>query len=267
MTKINIPYKEAIPGKYERYLGPYLYEPYAIYTTGLIKGSPQSILELAAGTGRVTRHIAERIGNQARLIATDINQSMLDIARKQVVAGNVDYLVADTQDLPFPENSFDCVICQFGFMFLPDRQKGFNEALRVLKPGGQFIFTTWDKAENNITLSISQQTVIGYLKTAPPPFYARPYSMHDPVELQNHLTTAGFSSAAIERVALYGECPSAMDAAIGFVEGNAIVHEILNEGIELLDSIKAEIVKKINAQVSIDPVRSKLNAWVGEAFK
>lgn len=267
MTKINIPYKEAIPGKYERYLGPYLYEPYAIHTTGMIKGSPKLVLELAAGTGRVTRHIAEKIGNEAKLIATDINQSMLDIARKQVAATNVEYLVADTQDLPFPENSFDCVICQFGFMFLPDRQKGFNEARRVLKPGGQFLFTTWDKAENNITLSISQQTVISHLKAAPPPFYARPYSMHDPVELQNHLTATGFSNATIERVALYGECPTAMDAAIGFVEGNAIVHEILNEGTDLLDTIKAEIVNKINAQVSNDPVKSKLSAWVGEAFK
>lgn len=267
MTEINIPYKEAIPGKYERYLGPYLYEPYAIYTAGMIKNSPQFVLELAAGTGRVTRHIAEKIGNHAKLIATDINQGMLDIAMKQVDATNVEYLVADSQDLPFPENSFDCVICQFGFMFLPDRQKGFNEAMRVLKPGGQFIFVTWDKAENNITLSISQQTVISYLKDAPPPFYARPYSMHDPVELQNHLTVAGFLNAKIERVALYGACPTAMDAAIGFVEGNAIIHEILKEGVDLLDTIKAEIVERINSQVSIDPVKSKLHAWVGEAFK
>jgi len=267
MTEINIPYKKAIPGKYERYLGPYLYEPYAIYTRDRIKGSPQFVLETAAGTGRVTKHIAEKIGDQAKLIATDINKSMLDIAMKQVNASNVEFLIADSQNLPFPDSSFDCVVCQFGFMFLPDRQKGFNEAWRVLKPGGQFIFVTWDKSENNITLSISQQTVLKYLKGSPPAFYARPYSMHNPAELQNHLTVAGFTNAIIERVILYGECPSAMDAAIGFVEGNAIIHEILSEGKDLLDTIKAEIVKKINSQVSIDPVRSELSAWVGEAFK
>ena len=136
-----------------------------------------------------------------------------------------------------------------------------------MKPGGQFIFVTWDKAEHNITLHISQQTVINFLKEVPPPFYARPYSMHDPLELHNHLTVAGFSRATIERISLYGECPSAMDAAIGFAEGNAIIHEILKYGMDFLNTIKAEIVKKINAQVGTDPIRSKLSAWVGEAFK
>jgi hypothetical protein len=137
----------------------------------------------------------------------------------------------------------------------------------VLKPGGQFIFVTWDKPENNMTLHISQQTVIQYLKHSPPPFYARPYSMSDPVELKNHVTLAGFTNSTIERITLFGECPSAMDAAIGFVEGNSIVHEILSYGPELLQTIKERIVEKINAQVSKDPVRSELNAWVGEAFK
>jgi len=267
MTEINIPHKEAIPSKYESYLGPYLYEPYAIYTKGRIKGSPKNVLEMAAGTGRVTKHIAEKIGDEAKLIATDINPNMLSIAKKQVNATNIEFLVADSQNLPFPDNSFDCVICQFGFMFLPNKQKGFNEAWRVLKPGGQFIFVTWDKAENNRTLNVSQQTVIHYLKDAPPPFYARPYAMHDPVELRNYLTVAGFPSSTIERVTLFGECPTAMDAAIGFVEGNSIIHEILKDGMELLDTIKAEIVEKINSQVSIDPVKSELNAWIGEAFK
>lgn len=267
MTEINIGYKEAIPAKYERYLGPYLYEPYAVYTTGMIRGNPRMVLELAAGTGRVTRHIAGKIGNMAKLIATDINPGMLDIAKREAGFENVEFMVADTQDLPFSDNSFDCVICQFGFMFLPDRQKGFNEALRVLKPGGQFIFVTWDKAENNITLYISQQTIIRHLKEPPPPFYARPYSMHDPEELRNHLTVAGFSKFSLEKVALTGVCPSAMDAAIGFAEGNAIVHEILKQGKNLLEEVKAKIVEQINEQVGSDPVKSNLSAWVGEAFK
>jgi SAM-dependent methyltransferase len=267
MQENKFSFKESIPGIYERYLGPYIFEPYAVYIAGRIKDAPKLVLEIAAGTGRVTRHIAEKIGKEAKLIATDINPGMLDIAREQVKASNVEFLVADAQDLPFEDNSVDCVICQFGYMFLQGRQKGFNEARRVLKPGGQFLFVTWDKAKNNITYYISHQTVVRFLKDPPPPFFGRPYSMDDPAELQSHLTVAGFTNATIEKITLEGESPSALDIATGFVEGNAIINEILKEGPELLQTIKTTIASKINREVSKDPVRSELNAWVGEAFK
>ena len=123
MTEINIPYKEAIPGKYERYLGPYLYEPYAIYTKNRIKGSPKIVLEMAAGTGRVTRHIAEKIGNEAKLIATDINPNMLKIARKQVAATNIEFLVADSQDLPFSDNSLIVLFASLDLCFCRTNKK------------------------------------------------------------------------------------------------------------------------------------------------
>jgi ubiquinone/menaquinone biosynthesis C-methylase UbiE len=256
-----------IPGKYEQYLGPYIFEPYAVYIAERIKGSPQNVLEIAAGTGRVTRHIANRIGQQAKLVATDINPDMLEIARQNAEAIQVEYQTADAQKLPFADNSFDCVLCQFGYMFLPERQKGFNEAWRVLKPGGQFLFVTWDRAENNSTLYISQQVVKQFLKEPPPPYYGRAYSMFDTDELRSHVTMAGFSTATIEKVTLHGESPSALDIAKGFTEGNSIVHEILKEGPELLQLIQTTIAQKIHEQVSKDPVRSELNAWIGEAFK
>ena len=253
---------------YERYLGPYLYEPYAIYVTKRIKNSPQQVLEIGAGSGRVTKHLSETIGLKAKLTAIDINPNMLDIARQRVDAINVDFQVADAQALPFPDDSFDCVICQFSFMFLPDKQKGFNEAWRVLKPGGQFLFLTWDKAEKNITLHISQQTIIQYLKTEPPAYFGRAYSaMNNPEELKSYTKVAGFENVTIEKITLEGQSPTAMDAAIGFVEGNSIIKEILKEGPELLQTIKNTIVSRINQQVCKDPVCSQLNAWLGEAFK
>jgi ubiquinone/menaquinone biosynthesis C-methylase UbiE len=253
---------------YERYLGPYLYEPYALYITNKIKGRPARVLEIGCGTGRLTNHLAKKLGPYANVVAMDINPAMLEVAKQKVDAGNIEFQVADAQNLPYPDNSFDFVVSQFSFMFLPEKQKGFNEAWRVLKPGGQFLFVTWDKAENNITLHISQQTILHFLNTPPPPFFGRAYSsMNNPDELKLYAETAGFENVTIQKVTLEGESPTAMDAAIGFVEGNAIIHEILKEGTELLSAIENAIVKKINEQVSKDPVRSKLNAWVGEAFK
>lgn len=268
MSDKKIAFSNTIPGVYERYLGPYLYEPYAVYVTNRIKGSPKQVLEIGAGSGRLTRNIAEKIGLHAKLTAIDINPGMLEVAKEMVHAANVEFQVADAQALPFPDHSFDFVVCQFGFMFLPDKQKGFNEAWRVLKPGGQFLFVTWDKAENNITLHISQQTILQLLKATPPPFFGRAYSsMNNPEELRAFTKTAGFEKATIEKVTLQGKSATAMEAAIGFVEGNAIIHEILKEGPELLQTIKETIVARINECVGADPIHSELNAWLGEAFK
>ena len=152
--------------------------------------------------------------------------------------------------------------------FWPEKQKGFNEAFRVLRPGGQFLFLTWDKAESNITLHISQQTILQFLKADPPAFFGRAYSaMNNPDELRDYTKAAGFPLATIEKVTLEGESPTARDAAIGFVEGNGIIREIMKEGPELLEKIETTIVSRIHEQVSKDPVRSELNAWLGETFK
>lgn len=266
--KESIPFENTIPGVYERYLGPYLYEPYSVYVTNRIKGNPKHILEIGAGSGRLTRNLAEKFSEDTKITAMDINPTMLEIAKQKVTATNVAFQEADAQALPYPDNSFDVVVCQFSFMFLPDKQKGFNEAWRVLKPDGQFLFVTWDKAEHNITLHISQQTILENLKATPPPFFGRAYySMNNPEELKSYTKVAGFENATIEKVTLQGQSLTAMNAAIGFVEGNAIIHEILKEGPDLLQKIKNAIVTKINEQVSKDPVKSELNAWLGEAYK
>jgi ubiquinone/menaquinone biosynthesis C-methylase UbiE len=264
----NIQFEKTIPKVYEQYLGPYLYEPYSKYVTNRIIGNPQTVLEIGVGSGRLTNHLVKKLSKEAKLTAIDINPNMLDIAQHKVNAANVKFEVADAQELPFLDNSFDLVICQFSFMFLPNKQKGFNEAWRVLKPGGQFLFITWDKAENNITVHISQQTILQFLQVAPPAYFGKAYSaMNNPDELLNYTKYAGFENGKVEKITLEGKCPCAMDAVIGFVEGNSIIKEILKEGPELLQTIKKSIVSKINDQVGQDPIRSELNAWVGECYK
>ena len=268
MKESHIPFERTIPEVYEQYLGPYLYEPYSEYVSSRIKGNPHHVLEIGVGSGRLTNHLVKRISSEAKLTAMDINANMLDLARQKVNAANVEFIVADAQELPFPDNSFDLVICQFGFMFLPNKQNGFNEAYRVLKPGGQFIFVTWDKPENNITLHISQQTIIQLLKATPPTYFGKAYSaMNNPDELKLYTKVAGFENGTVEKITLQGKCSSAMDAATGFVEGNSIIKEILKEGPELLHTIKTAIASRINEQVGKDPLCSELNAWLGENFK
>ncbi len=263
----NFAFGGSIPEKYDRYLGPYLFEPYAVYITEKINGKPRRVLEIASGTGRVTKHIAEKIGSNAQLLATDLNPDMLNIAQQRVKNQNIQWQVADAQALPFEDNSFDCIICQFGYMFLPEKEKGFAEAYRVLKPGGQFLYSTWDKIENNICAFISQQVATDFFKDNPPAFYKVPFSMFDPEELRSYMNNAGFINSTAERISLTGQSPSAMDIATGFVEGNPIINEILKEDPAQVENIKLSITKRIHEQVSKDPVSHEMNAWICEAGK
>src|SRR5438128_697292 len=131
----------SIPSNYDQYLGPFLFEPYAI---DLVKRLPhqglKNVLEIACGTGRVTQHLVGELADDGNLIATDLNPDMITLARQKVSDGRIRWQAADAQQLPFGDNTFDAVVCQYGVMFFPDKPKAFAEAHRVLKNGGKFIF-------------------------------------------------------------------------------------------------------------------------------
>src|SRR5690242_6913191 len=136
----------SIPALYERYLGPLIFEPYADdLAERVASGAPNRVLETACGTGIVTRALARRLPAAAELVASDLNQPMLDFAAGQLKDRRVTWRQADALALPFPDRSFDAVACQFGAMFFPDRVAGYREASRVLRPGGRFVFSVWDR--------------------------------------------------------------------------------------------------------------------------
>ena len=141
----------SIPALYERYMVPLLFEPYAEDLAARAKAlAPRRLLEIAAGTGVVTRALAAALPATA-ITATDLNEAMLDFAITKLTARHVTYRPADGQALPFPDASFDMVACQFGVMFFPDRVQGFREARRVLASGGRYLFSVWaDLGANDI---------------------------------------------------------------------------------------------------------------------
>ena len=119
---------------------------------------PQDVLETAAGTGVVTRALASRLPTNVRYVATDLNQPMLDhAAAKQSDKNQVTWQQADALALPFKDEEFDVVVCQFGAMFFPDKVAASREARRVLKPGGRFFFNVWDRISAN-ELAVSSPT-------------------------------------------------------------------------------------------------------------
>ena len=134
-----------IPTIYQQYLVPMIFEPYAEEMADRVSRlMPTKILEIAAGTGVVTRALAGKLGQTAEIVATDLNQAMLDAAAiLQTGSGNVTFRQADAQSLPFEDESFDVAVCQFGVMFFPDKEQSYSEAVRVLKPGGTYFIAVW----------------------------------------------------------------------------------------------------------------------------
>ena len=151
----------SIPETYDAHLGPLLFEHYAADLAERVTVPPGGrILELACGTGIATARLRAALPEGVEIVATDLNEAMLDYARnKRGDLPNLRYQVADALDLPFEDGSFDAVACQFGVMFFPDKAAGAREAARVLKPGGAYAFNVWDSLDRNPAIKVAQDTI------------------------------------------------------------------------------------------------------------
>jgi SAM-dependent methyltransferase len=219
-----------VPANYDRYLGPALFEPYAADLAARIPvADGVRVLELACGTGRVTRRLRESLPPSVQLVATDLNEPMLEYARTVVTDRGITWLAADAQALPFDDGMFDVVVCQFGLMFLPDKVRGLREARRVLVPGGVLIASVWESIAENPHARAIQLTLEELFPAAPPTFLAVPHGYHDPERIRADFTSAGWDDPTIELVRLEGES-SARGLAIGFSSGSPLTHELAERG-------------------------------------
>jgi ubiquinone/menaquinone biosynthesis C-methylase UbiE len=218
----------SIPEIYQRFLVPLIFEPYADDLAARVaRVAPRNVLETAAGTGVLTRALAARLP-AANLVATDLNQPMLDLAAaRQPDAKRVTWQKADALALPFADHSFDAVACQFGVMFFPDKAQGYREAHRVLKPGGGFYFNVWDGIANNEFADVVTQALATLFPQDPPRFMARiPHGYYDMEEIRAQLTAAGFGSISIAALEHTSKAPSPRDPAIAYCQGTPLRNEI-----------------------------------------
>jgi SAM-dependent methyltransferase len=219
----------SIPEIYERYLVPLIFAPYAAdLAARLTSKRPARVLEIAAGTGVVTRAIASALPEHVAIVATDLNQPMLDHATALGMARPVEWRQADAMKLPFADGSFDAVVCQFGVMFFPDKAKAYSEALRVLTPGGTFLFNAWDKIEHNEFADTVTNVLQTLFPNDPPRFLARtPHGYHDKTVIERDLASGGFTAVpAIDTVTARSRASSSRHPAIAYCQGTPLRTEI-----------------------------------------
>lgn len=219
----------SIPKLYETYLVPMIFEPYAAdLANRLASRSPARVLEIAAGTGVVTRRLASVLPERASIVATDLNQAMLDQASAVGTQRPVEWRQADAMQLPFPDGTFDAVVCQFGVMFFPEKSKAFSEARRVLKSGGVFIFNVWDRIEENEFADTVTTALESLFPKDPPRFMARtPHGYYDRPTIERDLANGGFAaSPQITTVATRSRAQSSRVPAVAYCEGTPLRNEI-----------------------------------------
>jgi SAM-dependent methyltransferase len=219
----------ALPELYDRHLVPLIFDAYAADLVARLRNPDiGSILEVAAGTGAVTRAMTIGLPASVSITATDLSQSMIDYARSVGTSRPVVWQTADVMDLPFGDASFDAVVCQFGVMFFPDRPAAFAEVARVLRPGGVFLFNVWDAIEHNEFAAVVTAAVGSMFPDDPPLFLERtPYAYFDESTIQADVAAGGFvSPASLAVVETRSRARSAEVPAIAFCQGTPLRNEI-----------------------------------------
>jgi ubiquinone/menaquinone biosynthesis C-methylase UbiE len=256
-----------IPELYDRHLGPVIFEPFALeLATRVGKLAPRSLLEVAAGTGIVTRRMLEQLPPSSKLTVTDLNEPMLDHARRAVPDdARVTWRTADAMALPFEDAAFDAYVCQFGFMFFPDKLVAAREAKRVLKPGGRLLFSVWDRIENNAFAQVANATIASFFPSDPPKFYQTPFGWHDEREIRRTLEAARFRDIRVDAVKREGVSSSAQHFATGLVQGNPVAIEIAERGSAPIEAVVQSLAQALVKIGGEKPLRTPLSTFVIEA--
>ena len=259
----------SIPEIYDRFLVPLIFESYALdLASRLAKTDPRDVLETAAGTGALTRAIASRLPAYARIVATDLNQPMLDYAARQARHGRIEWRQADALALPFEDQDFDVVACQFGVMFFPDKVQGYKEAYRVLKPGGHFFFNVWDRISENEFAETVTEALAALFPHDPPRFMARtPHGYHDVERIREELNAAGFTSPSVDAVDDRSKASSPRDAAIAFCRGTPLRNEVEARDASRLEDATNQAAEALAHRFGRGAIEGRIRAFVITAIR
>jgi ubiquinone/menaquinone biosynthesis C-methylase UbiE len=255
----------SIPEFYDTQLVPLIFEPYATDLARRIAAlAPSRVLETAAGTGVVTRALARALPASTELIATDLNQPMLDHAAAIGTARPVTWQKADAMQLPFDDASFDVVACQFGAMFFPDRALAYAEARRVLRPGGTLVFNVWDRIEENEFADVVTDALAVVFPADPPRFMARtPHGYSDRQTIATDVANGGFNAPPrIETIAARSRAATARAPALAYCQGTPLRNEIEARAGATLAEATAACEAAIARRFGTGPIDAKIQAHV-----
>ena len=247
---------------YEHWLAPAVFHPFAIdLARRAASSAPRRVLEVAAGTGVLTRELAAAIP-AAQLTATDLNAAMVELGSRQVPTAA--WQQVDALHLPFDDKQFNLAVCQFGVMFFPDKPAAFHQMRRVLAPGGRLLFSTWDTVDTHGFAAALMAGIEWAFPDDPPTFItAVPHGYADVERIAADLAAGGLECASAEPVTLEGRSASAADIAAGFCTGTPLRAAIEDHGD--LTATTALVSAEMTARLGDGPVTATMTAYVIDA--
>jgi SAM-dependent methyltransferase len=262
MSEGDLVWAGDMPAAYDRRLAEPVFRPFAIHLASLVtRATPRRVLELAAGTGVLTRELVTSTG-AAEVVATDLNPAMVDYGRVKVPAAT--WRTADATHLPFDAGEFDLVVCQFGVMFFPDKVAAFADIRRLLSADGRFLFNAWatlDEHEFEAALTSALKVVF---PDDPPAFLGSvPHGYAEPEIAVADVRAAGFGRAVVTPVTLEGRMPSATDIAVAYCTGTPLRAAIEQRG-DLATATNA-LAAHLEVMLGPGPVTGRMTAYVVEA--
>ncbi|MBV8690195.1 MAG: methyltransferase domain-containing protein [Actinobacteria bacterium] len=254
---------ESMPTAYERGLVEPVFTPFAKEIAGrAATRHPARVLELAAGTGALTRELLSTL-HGAAITATDLSAEMVDLGRGNAPAAT--WQPADAMDLPFEDSRFDLVTCAFGVMFVPDKRACFAEVARVLDAHGTFLFAVWGRLDQHGFQACVVDAVHEVFPDDPPTFLETvPHGYADTEVIRADLDAAGFDTVAIETVTLPLVAETAADVALGYCQGTPLRAQIEARGSldDTTNAVAAELARRFGGH----PIRTSMAAIVVEAM-
>ena len=267
MTSDSARFVGDIPIFYDRGLGPVIFEDYAADIAQRAAASaPLDVLETAAGTGIVTRKLRDFLSTQARLTATDLNAPMLEVAMTKFGATEqVIFGPADATALPFGDEAFDAIVCQFGLMFFPDKHRAHREARRALRPGGRYLFSVWDAPSYNPFSRIGLEVVERFFPDDPPQFLKAPFSCAEIDPIKESLLGAGFTDITISVRSRVKEVMDPTSFARGLVFGSPLFEQLRERGGARPESLVEALAERLTQELGENPMRLPMQAIFYEA--
>lgn len=264
MTESHSAFIGEIPLNYEKYLGPLIFSEYAKDLASRIAVPTGGVvLEVAAGTGMATRQLRDSISADIRIVATDLNADMLEVAKGKFEGDeNIEFQTANALEFPFDDATFDAVACQFSVMFFPDKLVSLQESARVLKPGGKFYFNIWDSLKHNHLIQTVNKTITEYLPDNPPDFFNVPYGYYEIDVIKQLLFEAGFADIEISVLPGISAAYEARDVAMGYVMGTPVRLQIEQRDPESLSKIVDAVEHAVGEEFGYKSIKAKMQAIV-----